>query len=42
MQYMHRDAAIGMVLRHSGQSLVVASAFLVSRALSFTDGATIR
>ncbi len=42
MQYMHRDAAIGIVLRHSGQSLVVTSACLANRAVILAIGATIR
>ena len=40
VQYMHRDAAIGTVLRHSGQSRVVASTCLASRTVIFAIGAT--
>lgn len=39
---MHRVAAIGIVLRHSGQSLVVTSACLVNRAVIRAIGAMIR
>ena len=39
---LHRDAAIGIVLRHSGQSRVVTSACLANRAVIFAIGATIR
>ena len=42
VQYMHRDAAIGIVLRHSGQSRVVTSTFLWNRAVILAIGATIR
>ena len=42
VQYMHRVAAIGIELRHSGQSRVVASTFLANRTVIFAIGATIR
>jgi len=42
VQYMHRDAVIGIVLRHSGQSLVVTSTALVNRAVIVAIGATMR
>ena len=42
VQYMHLVAAMGIVLRHSGQSRVVTAACLVKRALIFASGATIR
>jgi len=40
VQYMHRVAAIGMVLRHSGQSLVVASCTRANRVVILAIGAT--
>jgi hypothetical protein len=42
VQYMHLVAAMGIVLRHSGQSRVVTAACLVKRAVIFAIGATIR
>jgi len=41
VQYMHRDAATGIVLRHSGQSRVVTSTFLWNLAETLAIGATI-
>ena len=42
VQYLHRLAAIGIELRHSGQSRSVASLAPCSRSTSFAIGATIR
>src|SRR6185437_7248715 len=39
---MHRVAAIGIVLRHSGQSRVVTSATFLNRAVTLAIGATIK
>ena len=42
VQYLHRFAAIGIELRHSGQSRSVASATRCLRSSSFAIGSTIR
>lgn len=42
VQYMHRVAAIGIVLRHCGQSRVVTALLRFMRAVIFATGATIR
>ncbi len=42
VQYMHRIAPIGMVLRHCGQSRVVAAVCFANRAVIFPIGKTIR
>jgi hypothetical protein len=42
VQYLHRLAAIGIELRHSGQSRSVASLAPCSLSTSFAIGATIR
>ena len=42
VQYMHREAPIGIELRHSGQSRVVAAFAPWMRTINFAIGATIR
>ncbi len=42
VQYLHRFAAIGIELRHSGQSRSVASSIRCLRSRSFAIGSTIR
>src|ERR1700760_1299173 len=41
-QYIHRIAAIGMVLRHCGQSRVVTAPCFANRAVTLPTGSTIR
>ena len=42
VQYLHRVAASGIELKHSGQSRSVASLFRSSRMMSFAIGSTLR